>query len=56
MNEKKSEVGVCNLVQQIIEEVKADVCDNICKYREEFGHMYDEQIEAICEKCPLNRL
>ena len=46
-------------VTQVIEEVKAMICDKYCKYPEQ----WDEETEGrplwesdICENCPLTRL
>lgn len=39
---------------EIIEEVKADVCDKICKHREQ--HDYDTLLDEYCDGCPLERL
>ena len=49
-------------VQEIIEEVKSEICDNYCKYpaiyntREDSGVDYDRMFEEKCDRCPLNRL
>lgn len=40
---------------EIIEEVKNNICDHYCKYPSEIKD-YDELIETVCSKCPLNRL
>ena len=39
---------------EIIEEVKSDICDKICKYREQ----YDQEtlLDKCCDGCPLERL
>ena len=39
---------------EIIEEVKSDICDKICKYRD----YYDQEtlLEKCCDGCPLERL
>ena len=39
---------------EIIEEVKNDICDKVCKYREQYD--YDTLLEEYCETCPLERL
>lgn len=46
-------------VQEIIEEVKNDMCRNYCKYTD----TWDEEAEGcelpeseICANCPLNKL
>lgn len=41
-------------IPEIIEEVKIDICDNYCKYPNEIKD--DEELNDICEKCPLGRL
>lgn len=49
-------------VTDVLEEVKEDICDNYCKYVEEYGgiNFTDEQLERLmaerCDTCPLNRL
>lgn len=44
-------------VSDIIEEVKAEICDEYCKYPVIYKDMdEDEFIEKICGKCPLERL
>lgn len=41
-------------VTDLIEEVRAEICDKYCKYRDrELG---DNEIEKLCENCPLNKL
>jgi len=39
---------------EIIEEVKSDICDKVCKYREQ----YDQEtlMDKYCDGCPLERL
>ena len=46
-------------ITEIIEDVKADICNNYCKY----PHIFDEESEGcelcesdICTNCPLGRL
>lgn len=46
-------------ITEIIEDVKADICNNYCKY----PHIFDEESEGcelcesdICQNCPLVRL
>ena len=41
---------------EIIEEVKADVCDKVCKWPEEYIDNFDAMLEEKCETCPLERL
>lgn len=44
---------------EIIEDVKADICNNYCKY----PHIFDEESEGcelcesyVCRNCPLGRI
>lgn len=39
----------------IIEEVKVSFCDDYCKHPSEYKD-FDEMLEEVCSKCPLNRL
>ena len=41
---------------QIIEEVKAEICDKYCKYPESKDKDQDEIIDKICVNCPLGRI
>ena len=41
-------------IDQIVEEVKEEMCDKYCKYPEEYEG--SEMIDVICVDCPLNRL
>ena len=58
MEENQKKVG------EIIEEVKAEICDHYCKYAnyiEKYAYYidpdeYNEILEIRCAKCPLNRL
>ena len=49
-------------VSEIIKEVKAEICDNYCKYpaiydtREDSDENYDRMLRDKCTRCPLNRL
>ena len=44
-------------IQEIIEEVKEDICNNYCKYPEQWKEEDGELCESeICANCPLNRL
>ena len=45
-------------IKEQIEKVKEDCCDEICKHLEKArsGHISNEELEAICEECPLRRL
>lgn len=42
------------MMDEEIEEVKAEICDHYCKYTEQWEN--GEDIEDIYDKCPLNRL
>lgn len=42
-------------VPEIIEEVKDDVCDYICKWPERY-YNYGALLKEKCETCALNRL
>lgn len=43
-----------NKVDEEIEEIKSEICDHYCKHTEQWKA--GEDIEEICDKCPLNRL
>lgn len=45
-------------IKEQIEKVKEDCCDEICKQLEKAnrGEILTEELEAICEECPLRRL
>ena len=49
-------------VNEIIVEVKEEICNNYCKYqaiydtREDSGEDYDRMCGEKCDRCPLNRL
>lgn len=49
-------------VTEIIDDVKAEICNNYCKYsdinytREYSDEEYDKMIEEVRGICPLNRL
>lgn len=47
-------------VSQQIEEVKEQMCNNYCKYPNEYDKDMHDGVElcdsGICENCPLNRL
>ena len=45
-------------VRDIIDEVKNDVCDKLCKYPMEEGHEEDwlYKDNSPCMSCPMNRL
>ena len=45
-------MGLANEVAETIESVCAEICDKYCKYQER----QEENLDEICEKCPLNRL
>jgi hypothetical protein len=44
---------------EIVEQVKADMCDRYCKWPDQYKgdeNAYDRMIDEKCEHCPLNRL
>ncbi len=46
---KPRQLTVC----EIVNEVKADICDKYCRYPRQMG---EDGLEDICDGCPLNRL
>ena len=42
-------------VTEILEEVKNEICDNYCKYPEEYED-YEDMLKERCEDCVLNLL
>ena len=43
-------------VSEIIEEIKAEICDDYCKYPKKYKDE-DALLESdTCNRCPLNRL
>jgi hypothetical protein len=49
--------GVNMAMQEIIEEIMANICDTRCKHPEIYTAEEWEQIsDEICGNCPLNRL
>lgn len=44
-------------VSDIIEDVKNAICNNYCRYPDEYGmEGFDDMIAEKCEDCPLGRL
>ena len=44
-------------VSDIIKDVKVWICDDYCKYPDEYGLAgFDDMIAEKCEDCPLGRL
>lgn len=47
-------------ITEILEEVKADVYDHICKYADQTDmdnqEAYEQLLAEKCNECPLNRL
>lgn len=45
-------------IREQIEKFKEDCCEEICKHFEKarIGHISNEELEAICEECPLSKL
>ena len=54
----KQKMDETKSVRDIIDEVKNDVCDKLCKYPMEEGHEEDwlYKDNSPCMTCPLNRL
>lgn len=56
------EEGNCmnNLMDAVTERVKARICDDYCKYPEQYkvngDTDIDRMINEVCENCPLNAL
>jgi len=51
-----------DIVSQI-EEIKEDICDNYCKFPQEYSLKYEDSeighdvmIDDVCSECPLCRL
>lgn len=42
-------------ITQILEEVKEEVCTNICRYPFEYED-FERMLAEKCEDCPLDRL
>ena len=48
-------------VAKELEEIASEICDNYCRWPEEYGVMYElykaeERLAEKCENCPLMRL
>lgn len=45
-------------IEEQIEKVKEDCCDKICKQLEKAnrGEILTDELDSICEECPLRRL
>ena len=43
-------------VYEILEEVKASICDEYCRYPYQFGEDEQDDLYAIYETCPLERM
>ncbi|MFA6664342.1 MAG: hypothetical protein WCS21_08530 [Lachnospiraceae bacterium] len=57
MNKQKKE-SKDKSITDIIEEIKADFCDNYCKFQGQYGDSpeeYDQMLENECSRCPMNR-
>ena len=55
---KAKEHGKTKTVAETLEEVANEICNNYCKYPENWdeetmGDLFDSE---VCAKCPLNRL
>lgn len=38
------------------ERIKAEICDDICRYPYQFNEDEQAELDAICAKCPLERV
>jgi hypothetical protein len=60
MVRRNEEMEETKPVHEIIEEVKANICDHYCKYTAGFIDANDETfaelVNQYCVDCPLNRL
>lgn len=43
-------------VADLLDYVAAKICDDYCKYPEQYGEDNEEELYKYCEKCPLSRL
>ena len=41
-------------ITQILEEIAAQICDEYCKYPSQIASQ--EELDRICESCPLERI
>lgn len=41
-------------ITRMLEEIAAEICDDYCKYPHEVSEQ--EDLEKICEKCPLEKI
>lgn len=55
VNEMKGEKTEENNSKDVVEEVKADICDFYCKYPTQDWAEYEME-DTVCIKCPLRRL
>lgn len=37
----------------LTESIKAEICDDICRYPYQFSEDEQEDLDAICDKCPI---
>lgn len=37
----------------LTESIKAEICNDICRYPYQFSEDEQEDLDAICEKCPI---
>lgn len=44
------------IVRDTLEQVKAEICDEYCKYPEEYADDPEDVLLAVCDDCPLGRL
>lgn len=50
---RKNNTNDMTITEQI-EVIRAEICDQICKYRETVDD--EEELYKLCEHCPLGRL
>lgn len=51
MNEKKELT-----ITQILDDIKTEICDDYCRHPYQFSDEEQEDLGAICEHCPLERI
>ena len=57
MEEQVKEVQKEKTVREIIEEVRAKMCDGYCKFPSAYTpDEWEEVAEMVCDGCPLDRL
>ena len=56
MSQGEKKMANNKVVSEIIEDVKAEICDNYCKYPEQWVDKEGEMMDEICKNCPLGKL